>query len=338
MTGYVTGAYIVIEARENYWQKPQLTSKLAKANVQKLQIDFLSDKSMQMIALEKGTSCATKLAATDLPNFKAGGKYAGKYNIYSFDATDTFTIMPNLSEKSIFSDKNMRLAAFYALDSKGIVAALGGPELYKACTVSCSSATGDYSSDWDKIQSYQTIYDPKLAKEYLQKAGYKGQPVVILCEEHPTKKAIAVVAQGMLQAVGIKAEIRTYAMALMNSYLSNPDGWDLYMASGGHPTYAAARVLKSLGKTYGPVKGTPVNFSTDETFQTMLSAAVTKEGYGAKATTDIMKYVLDNAYDYACVYAKEITAYDKCFADFIYKKEGSKNNKIIFFACNFYLD
>ncbi|WP_439499384.1 ABC transporter substrate-binding protein [Bosea sp. (in: a-proteobacteria)] len=58
-------------------------------------------------------------------------------------------------------------------------------------------------------------YDPAAAKALLQKAGYKGEKITILANKRSTAPsfATAVIAQAMMQAVGINAEIEVLEWA-----------------------------------------------------------------------------------------------------------------------------
>jgi peptide/nickel transport system substrate-binding protein len=70
------------------------------------------------------------------------------------------------------------------------------------------------SSYYSKAQEKRLAYDPALAKKLLAEAGYRGQPVKMLTNKRygPMFDA-AVLAQAMLQQVGITAEIEVLEWA-----------------------------------------------------------------------------------------------------------------------------
>jgi peptide/nickel transport system substrate-binding protein len=65
------------------------------------------------------------------------------------------------------------------------------------------------SAYFGPVQKQGFTYDPARAKKLLQEAGYKGEKIAILANKRPTVPSFpaAVVAQAMMQAVGINAEI-----------------------------------------------------------------------------------------------------------------------------------
>ncbi len=61
----------------------------------------------------------------------------------------------------------------------------------------------------DAGKSTYNIHDPKLAKEYLAKSGYKNLPVILLTnKDYPLLYNAALVVQQQLQAIGINAQLR----------------------------------------------------------------------------------------------------------------------------------
>lgn len=65
------------------------------------------------------------------------------------------------------------------------------------------------SAYYGPVQKQGFKYDPARAKKLLQEAGYKGEKISILANKRPTVPSFpaAVVAQAMMQAAGINAEI-----------------------------------------------------------------------------------------------------------------------------------
>lgn len=335
LTDYVSGAYAEITARDDYWQKDELVTGLAQANIQTLHIDFLSDKSMLLVALQDGTSAYGTLDGKSLPMFIGDGQYAKDFNVYNYPLeTNTFTVIPNVGSSSLCNDINLRLAIFYALDTNAIIQALNA-DLFQSCSVSAPMSAVDYQDSWNDWDNYMTTHDPDLAKEYLEKSNYKGEILKLTCDENSNKKTITLAIQSMLEEVGINVELNLVAKALLNPTLSDETAWDLYLASE-KGEYAITRLNSLYSSAYGIVDGSPINFGTDEKLQEMLTECNTTKGYSTEKTEEIFQYLIDNAYDYSIGYEKvKATAYDPCFAS-IADKWGSY--KIIPTACDFYLD
>src|ERR1019366_230417 len=52
------------------------------------------------------------------------------------------------------------------------------------------------------------LHDPEKAKQYLQQAGYKGEPVVLLTnKDYPVLYSSALVMSEQLKAIGINAKL-----------------------------------------------------------------------------------------------------------------------------------
>lgn len=335
LTDYVSGAYAEITARDDYWQKEELITGLARANIQTLHIDFLSDKSMLLVALQDGTSAYGTLDGKSLSMFIDGGEYAEDFNVYNYSKeTNTFAVVPNVGSSSMCNDINLRMAIFYALDTNAIIQALNA-DLFQSCSVNAPMSVVDYQDSWNDWENYMTTYDPDLAKEYLDKSNYKGETLKLTCDENSNKKTITLAIQSMLEEVGINVEINLVAKALLNPTLSDETAWDLYLVSE-KGEYAITRLNTIYSSDYGIADGYPINFSTDEKLQEMLSECNTTKGYSIEKTEEIFQYLIDNAYDYSIGYEKvKATAYDLTFAS-IAEKWGSY--KIIPTACDFYLD
>ncbi len=104
----------------------------------------------------------------------------------------------------LMSNVKLRQAIAASLDMPELVAAasngLGTPN---------NSPIYSRSAYYGPVQMQGFKYDVALAKKLLQEAGYKGEKISILANKRPTVPSFpaAVVAQAMLQAAGINAEI-----------------------------------------------------------------------------------------------------------------------------------
>jgi peptide/nickel transport system substrate-binding protein len=105
---------------------------------------------------------------------------------------------------AVMGNQKLRQGIAAALDMDEIVAAfyndLGKPN---------TSPIYSGSSYFGEAQKQGHVYDPARAKKLIQESGYKGEVIKILANKRPIVPSFpaAVVAQQMLQAVGVNAEI-----------------------------------------------------------------------------------------------------------------------------------
>ncbi len=332
---YVTASYAVIEAKEDYWQSDEaLVSPNTARNVKTIRYDFITDASMSAVAFEDGSTINVSLNADNISMFEEGGEYADLGRLYCYPDTVSISIVPNMSGDSVVSDINLRMAMFYAFDTEGFAASLG-ERLYSPVTTDASPAISDYSEDWSGWDTYQNTYDPELAAEYLEKSDYNGEKLVILVEGNAQKENVATVIQAYLESIGIKSEIKIYDHALISNYASRSDEWDLFLASSGDSDYTANRLRKVYGQNAGYAKGLNISLYDNQEFQDMIDNANTVSGYSVDATTELLKYIYDNALGYGTAYVVNVVCYSDCVAQFQIKYGSSE---VLYGACEYYLD
>ncbi len=105
------------------------------------------------------------------------------------------------------------------------------------------------------------LHDPKLAKQYLAKSGYKGQPVVLLTDKDYTQMYnSALVMQQQLQAVGINAQLKVTDWPTSVQMAQRPDtGWNFFFTGWGtQPALGALDTMQFMiqpGAAYMPKGG-----------------------------------------------------------------------------------
>jgi len=335
---FVPGGYSVLEARDDYWQTDELRSPLARANVQRFQVDFVTDGSQRILAMQNNTSDLLLMDKDSLPLFTGNGPYADTVNVCYYWDANPIEIQANLHPTSITSDPNFRRAMWYALDSEGFVQVLG-PEIWRAMTCSVANTHPDYQPEWDTWQSYITEYNLNLAKEYLAKTAYKGEAIQIVFPTGASFDIIGVTLQGMLSAVGIKSELVGVQKSVLNNTLSDPSQWHLVLQSDtmtGTGDQAILRLYNTYSIEKGVVEGYPFNFAEDPEFQANLLKGMSKSGYSVEITEELLKHIIENAWSYPIVNQGYITAYKKVFANTNGRKFG--NYRHMPTASDFYLD
>ena len=337
LSTFVTDSYCEFEARDDYWQTDELRSDCAKANVQTLRVDFVTDSAMRMIMLENDTSyCNPYLSDTDIDKFLKGGEYEGRYNMTTFYSTQSVTLLPNCSADSIMSDINMRLACWYAIDTNNLVLALGSNST-SGCIVDASAAIGDYQEEWNNIESYQTSYDPDKAKEYLEAAGYKGETIEILAGTFPTKSKTAQIVAEMLRQVGINSNITTVEYVMEEQTLHDSTKWDLYTTSQIDNDYTINRLFNcySINAQWAE-NGVSKSFINDPTLESMITGCNSPNTYDINKTTEVLQYIIDNAYGYGTTYSTSYVAWNKVVAKPVCYYGHPEYP--LWNACDYYLD
>ena len=104
----------------------------------------------------------------------------------------------------VMGDVKLRQAIASSLDYAQLVAAASG-----GLAEPNNSAIPPNSAYSDAVQTQGYSYDPARAKQLLRESGYKGETIRILVNKRPNMPSfeVAVIAQAMMQAVGIKAEL-----------------------------------------------------------------------------------------------------------------------------------
>lgn len=336
LTEYVTSSYAKLEARDDYWQTEEdLVAPNAGRNVKNIEYDFLSDASMAAVAFENRDTINVTLNADNLSLFAEGGEYAEIGQLVCYPDTVSITILPNMDASSVMSDLNMRLAVFYALDVESFADALGS-ELFYSVETDAAPSIADYSADWVNADSYQNVFDPDLAMEYLTESNYDGETLKIMYEGNQEKERIAQVIQAYLEGIGVRAELVAWEHDLIAQHASNASEWDIFLASSGDSDFTANRLRKVYGADAGYTKG-QMNISLDDDleFQNMINSANTVSGNSTEAVGTILSYIYDNALGMGTAYQVNVMAFSKDIAKF---KTKYSTSEIMYGSCEYYLD
>lgn len=332
---FVTDAYIVMEANDNYWDI-ESPDEWAKANVQEYRIDFIADANQQLLALQSGSAMnLTSVNSTDLPTLLPGGEYGDQFNIFARYNIDTFGLVANCYEGKPTSDINLRMAIWYACNTEDFVDA-NGADVYAPCTVFTSRAIADYDESWNSYDSYMTTYNLELAREYLAKSSYKGEELIIMTKQFPPAMNVnAQVLAASLQAIGINAKVEQYEHAVCMDYLCDPNRFDIWMYSGRDTYYCINAMSNWLSTAYGKMEGYTLGYVKDAKLQELVDIASSKEGIKDSANTKaVIDYAVEQGYIYGVCYALEYSAYSKDIAQFTLDAAGVP----LIFCSDYYLD
>ena len=110
----------------------------------------------------------------------------------------------------------------------------------------------------DAGKQFYNLKDPKLAKEYLAKAGYKGEPVVLLTnKDYTSMYNAALVMAEQMKAVGINAQLKVVDWPTSVSIMTkNEPGWNYFFTGyGTQPALGALATMQFFvapGANYKP--------------------------------------------------------------------------------------
>jgi ABC-type transport system substrate-binding protein len=334
LTELVTGSKYVLEPTD-YWQTDDSARcQESMQNVDKLTIEVISETNVAYVAFEEGTLFTISPSSIQLADFLEGGKYAGEYTMVYELKTGTKGIGFNMSGESIVSDDiNLRLAICYAIDSEGIVAAIGDNSFYVEKAEAGSTITG-YNTAWDSLENYRTVYDVDLAKDYLSKSNYNGEELVILNQSGNDSAMTATqIIQQELSAIGINTRIDNYEHAIINTYLYDVTCWDIFFYNwAGDPISQLWARQSDINNYNHGYTQTGIN---DPVLQEMIERVQTKSGFTDELIDEIEAYFTDNCLLYSIFGEITWTAYDSSIAS-LCTNHGHKD--IVWTACNYYLD
>lgn len=203
------GEYIVLKAFKDYVSPPgdKIDGYLGKKKPLVDEVKFLvvPDASTVKAGLLSGAIDAGQIPYTDVPELKS------QKQIRILVASDAakHTLLFQTRDPLL---KNVKLR-------QAIAASLDIPQIVQAATEGLgtpnASAVSRDSSFYDKVQEQSYRYDPALAQKLLKEAGYKGEKIVIYANKraHVPSYQVAVMAQAMMQAVGINAQIEVLEWA-----------------------------------------------------------------------------------------------------------------------------
>lgn len=91
-------------------------------------------------------------------------------------------------------------------------------------------------SPWHTLagEELYNVYDPELARQKLEEAGYDGTPVRFLTtQEYATRYGESIVAQQLMEEVGITVELLVSDWATVLERRAQPEEWDMFVTNHG---------------------------------------------------------------------------------------------------------
>jgi ABC-type transport system substrate-binding protein len=295
VTEWISGTSMKLEKNENYWQKPELRNVYAPQNVDIINFVIIREAAQLAIALETGVvDMVYNLNPLEAKRFEESGSSAKGFKVWNFTNLVTQFMYLNQSKNSIFAnDLDLRKAVMYGIDIQGTVdGVLDG--LGVISKTFGNSMIIDYQKAWDTENYFD--YDLSYAKECLAKSKYNGQTVRIMVSGNELHGSLALVLQGFLEQVGIKAAILTYENALFNTYKYDDTQWDIMFDqtswSGPIPTQWRDKFDR---RTFRDGKGGFISTSDDK-FQSLLEGATNMATYSPETVNAFHQYLKEQAY------------------------------------------
>lgn len=188
--------------------------------------DIVTDVATRTTGIQTGEfDIVTEMSSDDYEMFKAteGLKTWKELN-------GEWVIVYNKAS-GLTQDINIRQAVNAIADPVEILtAAHGSPEFFRIEVSFMPEETANWFTDAGKENAHRA--DAELAKEYLKKAGYNGEPFRILCASNDINLTNAAVAlKSELEAIGMTVEMVTPDWTSYSTYRSDPTKYDVFFAA-----------------------------------------------------------------------------------------------------------
>lgn len=330
---WVSGAYVIFEANDDYWQEDALISATYQRNVQEIEYTLISEASSQVIELQTGTLDYSEYIPTEnINDFADGGAYSDQYDVLQMPRDYTTLLVPSQYEGSICSDINMRLAIYYAISNEALETALGQTAL-AAVTLGSPRFPDCYESEWSQMQTYINTYDLEKSAQYLEAAGYSGETLVLSYDS--SRSEWAEVVQNMLDVAGISVKLVPNETSTATQTRADYTSWDLRLDGFG-----GSFLVGGWNKYMNPDdNGTGYNVGgyRDEEFYSLYKAAYSLAGHNYENMTKVIEYVTDESHAYftALTYTCLSVVYDSTAFSSLYYREGGY---LMPGACTYYVD
>lgn len=229
---YVVNSEVDLTARDDYWGGP--------VPIKHVIYKVINEDAQKTTAVETGQidlllGCPTSDAA-----------YLDSLDGYSAQVvSEAFNmgVVFNMTDNSIFKNKDARYAAAYAIDKQSICkVAFDG---YATPAVAPVSA---FNSDWKEEyinlnDTYSHGYDLDKAKQLVDASGLAGSEVVIMTSGSTFYNLTAQVMMDSLKQVGITATIINFDQASIFTALDDTTQWDIYLQYTASPTDLGLDIL-----------------------------------------------------------------------------------------------
>jgi ABC-type transport system substrate-binding protein len=256
---YQRDVQVKFEKWDGYWQE-------GKPYLDKVEYSIIKDPVIAGISFQAGEGNAVVgLTSVEILALQK----AAKYDLLSYPTRVNYLLPDSSNPDSPFNKLEVRQAISYAIDGETLVSVFGNG-LIPYTNQICTSASSMYNPD---ITGYP--YNPEKAKELLAEAGYPdGFNTKIYYQTGLGWESAATMAQGYLDAVGIKVELQPLAAGARGELMVK--GWENSMLLYGAYQAGAYVPLKTLTNYFSQSSVVwPSIYHPDE-IQDLLDSAMTE--------------------------------------------------------------
>lgn len=293
---YTTGSFVSLVPVENYWQTDDtLRISIDHQLYDRINYMCISEDASRTIALQnKEADVSSKVTPGDIGYFmNEDGTSKEGWTVSSEYRGSFMYLFFNCDESNVFADINLRKAVLYGIDSQMMFLGAGNTvNDGHALKTYGPTVAGDMNDAWLEEDYYD--YNPELAAEYLEKAGYApGELTIrIMMQNSADRIGAATVFQALLSQIGINVEILAYDTALFNSYQYEEDQWDVIFSNGQTNDYLVTQWESHFNEA-NYENGTR-NFIHDEKLQELLKNAC--EIHDQESVDAFHEYLKEMAY------------------------------------------
>ena len=139
----------------------------------------------------------------------------------------------------------------------------------------------------------RTSVDPDVVKGYLEKAGYKGEKVILLSTNSLTDATNVI--EGMLLAQGINVEAKILDDPSANALLADPAGWDIMvgMMAGD---YNVTVWQHGFSYVNTPTGDRTMYHLIDDEWEDLLNLCISEDGHTPENMKAWWEHCVENAY------------------------------------------
>lgn len=302
MENYVPGSSVTLKARDDYWQTDAslVTTAATLGSIETVEYKVITEGSQLSLALESGEIMAAKnLNAADIGNFvDDNGDPREGYNVYSYLNPLIRRLEFNCGDQGRLSNKDLRGAICYAIDTEALAATVFGRN-----GTACSTISTPYYNDYDPSLNEGVCckYDPEKAKELMEAAGVKPGEVTVqyVSNNNDESSKVAVMVKAYLEDVGINCNLNLLESAALSAFKNDPSNWDISFAtiqSLNSPGMMNQLDINAQSDGFNALK------IADMTLQGLFEKANSAETYSVDTVTELLNYVTDNYLMYPLYY------------------------------------
>lgn len=318
LVDYVAGSYVIVEKRDDFWQKAEINSPYYYANVDVIRFDFLPESTqLEGALLQDNIQMAVQVNIVNISALEADSRY-------KVEAAPTATrraLVYNMMDGNPLCDIKIREAIAYAIDGQGLVDGVCDGYATVPKGIGGSTFIG-YNPKWENPDYY--AYNPAKAKQLLAEAGYPNGGLTLRVVNNGLTATVGYyeMMNAYLQEVGITLDVVNYEPSVYGGYQLNvvSNEWDLILGYNLNAIYQAAYWsgwLKAENFSHGLTQGG----LEDPKLQGMLRKALNSD-WIQKDVDDLNEYIIDNCLVYMFLIENNYHCANKAITNVYYGGRG----------------